>query len=50
MAPAKSQAVIKEYGVPEFDQWIEKFPKKPSLPAEAQVTAFDLWNRQVAGT
>lgn len=49
MAPAKSQAVIKEYGVPEFDQWIDQFPKKPSLPAQAQVTAFDLWNRQVAG-
>ncbi|GHJ36355.1 ABC transporter substrate-binding protein [Streptomyces sp. TS71-3] len=49
MAPAKSQQVVKEYGVPEFDQWIDQFPKKPSLPADAQVTAFDLWNRQVAG-
>ncbi len=49
MAPAKSQKVIKEYGVPDFDQWIDQFPKKPSLPAQAQVTAFDLWNRQVAG-
>lgn len=48
MAPAKSQQVIKEYGVPEMDEWIEKFPKKPSLPADMQVTAFDMWNRQVA--
>ncbi|MFB7115407.1 ABC transporter substrate-binding protein [Streptomyces sp. NPDC056190] len=49
MAPAKSQQVIKEYGVPEFDTWIDQFPKKPSLSSQAQVKAFDLWNRQVAG-
>ncbi|MFJ5900695.1 ABC transporter substrate-binding protein [Streptomyces sp. NPDC093064] len=49
MAPAKSQQVVKEYGVPEFDTWIDQFPKKPSLSAQAQVKAFDLWNRQVAG-
>ncbi|MBO0826274.1 MAG: extracellular solute-binding protein [Streptosporangiales bacterium] len=48
MAPAKSQQVVKEYGVPQMDQWIEKYPKKPSLPADEQVTAFDMWNRQVA--
>ncbi|MEV8567472.1 extracellular solute-binding protein [Streptomyces sp. NPDC051322] len=49
MAPQKSQQVIKEYGVPEFDQWIDQFPKKPSLPAAQQVKAFDIWNREVAG-
>ncbi|MGW3512555.1 ABC transporter substrate-binding protein [Streptomyces sp. NPDC000994] len=49
MAPAKSQQVIKEYGVPEFDTWIDQFPKKPSLSSQAQVKAFELWNRQVAG-
>ncbi|WP_255955501.1 ABC transporter substrate-binding protein [Streptomyces odontomachi] len=49
MAPAKSQQVVKEYGVPDFDKWIDQFPKKPSLPSDAQVSAFDLWNRQVAG-
>ncbi|MEU2429237.1 extracellular solute-binding protein [Streptomyces sp. NPDC007861] len=49
MAPEKSRRTLEEYGVPEFDQWIERFPKKPSLPAEAQVEAFDLWNREVAG-
>ncbi|MFI1395535.1 ABC transporter substrate-binding protein [Streptomyces sp. NPDC020681] len=49
MAPEKSQNTLKEFGVPEFDSWIDRFPKKPSLPAEQQVKAFDLWNRQVAG-
>lgn len=48
MAPAKSQQVIKEFGHPEFDTWIEKFPKEPSLPAQSQVTAFDKWNRDIA--
>ncbi len=47
MAPADSQAVLAEYGVPEFDQWIEQFPKKTSLPADEQVTAFDLWDKQI---
>lgn len=47
MAPADSQQVIKDFGVPEFDQWIEQFPKKTSLPADKQVTAFDLWDKQI---
>ncbi|WP_323371413.1 ABC transporter substrate-binding protein [Streptomyces katsurahamanus] len=49
MAPRKSRNTIREFGVPEFDQWIDRFPKKPSLPAEQQVKAFDLWNRRIAG-
>ncbi|KAF4410883.1 ABC transporter substrate-binding protein [Streptomyces lycii] len=48
MAPEKSQQVIEEYGAPELDTWIEEFPKQPSLPAEQQVEAFDMWNREVA--
>nr|WTB28484.1 extracellular solute-binding protein [Streptomyces sp. NBC_00830] len=50
MAPEKSQKVIEEFGVPEFDSWIDQFPKKPSLPAAQQVAAFDQWNRDVAGS
>ena len=49
MAPQKSQQVLKEFGDPRFDQWIDQFPKKPSLPAAQQVKAFDTWNREVAG-
>ncbi|MFE6129888.1 ABC transporter substrate-binding protein [Streptomyces sp. NPDC056437] len=49
MAPQKSRDVVEEFGVPQFDQWIDRFPKKPSLPAEQQVKAFDMWNREVAG-
>jgi putative spermidine/putrescine transport system substrate-binding protein len=47
MAPQKSQQVIQQFGRPEYDQWIEKFPKETSLPAEQQVTAFDQWDRTV---
>jgi putative spermidine/putrescine transport system substrate-binding protein len=47
MAPADSQAVLQEFGVPEFDQWIDQFPKKTSLPADEQVTAFDMWDQQI---
>ncbi|MEU9015239.1 extracellular solute-binding protein [Streptomyces sp. NPDC048479] len=49
MAPQKSQNTLREFGVPEFDRWIDQFPKKPSLPAEQQVKAFGMWNREVAG-
>ncbi|MGH3318725.1 MAG: ABC transporter substrate-binding protein [Streptosporangiaceae bacterium] len=47
MAPAHSQQVLKEYGRPQYQEWISKYPKETSLPAQAQVKAFDLWNRKV---
>ena len=47
MAPAESQQVIKEYGRPQYDTWIEQYPKQTSLPADKQVAAFDQWNRLV---
>jgi len=47
MAPAKSQQVMAQYGNKDFDTWISQFPIKTSLPADQQVTAFDLWTRQI---
>ncbi len=47
MAPADSQAAIKDLIPPEFETWINQYPKKTSLPADAQVTAFDLWDKNV---
>jgi len=47
MAPASSQETIKKYGRDEYAQWIDQYPKETSLPATAQVTAFDLWDRNV---
>jgi ABC-type uncharacterized transport system YnjBCD substrate-binding protein len=47
MAPAKSQRTIAKYGRPEYEQWIAKYPKHTSLPADKQVLAFDKWNKLV---
>jgi len=47
MAPKESQQVIEKFGRDEYDNWISKFPTETSLPAEQQVAAFDLWNRNV---
>jgi putative spermidine/putrescine transport system substrate-binding protein len=47
MAPPESQQVIQKFGRPEYEQWINEFPKQPSLPAEQQVAAFDQWDRTV---
>jgi len=50
MAPADSQAVLAQYGVPDFDSWMTQYPMKNSLPADAQVTAFDLWDKNIGST
>jgi putative spermidine/putrescine transport system substrate-binding protein len=47
MAPADSQAALKGVIPSQFDQWISQFPKVTSLPADQQVTAFDLWDRNI---
>ena len=47
MAPADSQTIIKQYGRDEYATWIDQYPKHTSLPADAQVTAFDLWDKQI---
>lgn len=49
-APASSQQVIAQYGVPDFDTWMTQYPMKNSLPADAQVTAFDLWDKNIGST
>jgi putative spermidine/putrescine transport system substrate-binding protein len=47
MAPKESQDAIKEYGRPEYDQWLKEFPHTQSLDAKAQVEAFRIWDQQV---
>ncbi|MHB8495425.1 MAG: extracellular solute-binding protein [Casimicrobiaceae bacterium] len=47
MAPKKSQESIKEYGRPEYDGWLKEFPQTQSLPPDAQVKAFALWDQKV---
>ncbi len=50
MAPQKSQDTLRQFGRPEYDQWIAQYPKETSLPAEQQVKAFDKWNQLVGGS
>jgi len=47
MAPAESQAALKEFGRPEYEKWIAEFPHTQSLEAKAQVDAFRIWDQQV---
>jgi putative spermidine/putrescine transport system substrate-binding protein len=47
MAPASSQKVVAQYGDPDFDTWMTQYPIENSLPATAQVTAFDLWGKKI---
>jgi ABC-type uncharacterized transport system YnjBCD substrate-binding protein len=47
MAPADSQAAIKNFVRPEYATWIDQYPKHTSLPADAQVTAFGLWDQKI---
>ena len=46
-APASSQQVIQQFGDPDFDTWTSSGPIRNSLPADAQVTAFDLWDKKI---
>jgi putative spermidine/putrescine transport system substrate-binding protein len=50
MAPQASQDVIAKYGRPEYDSLIANNPTVVPLPYAAMVAAFDLWNRNIAGS
>ncbi len=47
MAPKESQDAVKEFGRPEYDKWLGEFPHTQSLPPQAQVEAFRIWDQQV---
>jgi putative spermidine/putrescine transport system substrate-binding protein len=49
MAPQESQDVISKFGRPEYKDLIANNPNETSLPANDQVTAFDIWDRTVPG-
>jgi putative spermidine/putrescine transport system substrate-binding protein len=47
MAPQESRDALAKFGRPEYDALIENHPKETSLPAEAQVKAFQKWEREI---
>ena len=46
-APQKSQDVIKEYGRPEYAEWIAKQPHALPLEDKAMVAAFKKWDQEI---
>ena len=47
IAPKESQDVLKEFGRPEYDGWIAKFPHTQPLDSKQMVDAFRIWDQQV---
>ena len=47
MAPAESQAAIKEFGRPEYEKWIAENPLEVPLDAKGQVAAFRKWDEDI---
>jgi len=49
MAPADSQAAIKEFGRPEYDDLIKNTPVEVPLDPKALVAAFEKWDKDIGG-
>jgi putative spermidine/putrescine transport system substrate-binding protein len=47
MAPPESQAVIREFGRPEYEEWFAQFPHVQPLEAKLMVMAFDRWDADI---
>ena len=47
MAPAESQAVIKEFGRPEYEKMIAETPAQLPLDPDKMVLAFRMWDERV---
>jgi putative spermidine/putrescine transport system substrate-binding protein len=47
MAPQESQDIIKEFGRPEYDDWIANNPLEVPLDAEKLVEAFRIWDERI---
>jgi putative spermidine/putrescine transport system substrate-binding protein len=49
MAPKESQDVLRDFGRPEYESWLAKFPYTQPLEAKAMVAAFDRWDQDIGG-
>ncbi|HLY27037.1 MAG TPA: extracellular solute-binding protein [Aggregatilineales bacterium] len=47
MAPAASQQTLKDFGRPEYDDWIKSNPIVLPLDAKNLVAAFAMWDKQI---
>jgi len=49
MAPQESQDAIKQFGRPEYADWIANNPIEVPLDPLTMVKAFDLWDKKIGG-
>jgi putative spermidine/putrescine transport system substrate-binding protein len=47
MAPKESQDIIKDFGRPEYDEWLTKFPHVQPLDTKNLNAAFDRWDADI---
>jgi putative spermidine/putrescine transport system substrate-binding protein len=47
MAPRESQDVLREFGRPEYEEWLTQFPHVQPLEAKPMVAAFDRWDQDI---
>ena len=47
MAPEESQEALKEFGRPQYDQWIADHPLETPLDADKLVAAFRIWDERI---
>jgi putative spermidine/putrescine transport system substrate-binding protein len=47
LAPAKTQALFKEFSRPELDELIDKVPKESQLPPDLMHYMLDRWDKQI---
>jgi putative spermidine/putrescine transport system substrate-binding protein len=49
MAPAASRKMLKEYGRPEYDALLAKYPALPQLPGKKLGAMFEKWDKEIGG-
>ena len=49
-APAKSQAEIQQFGRPEYNDWISRYPAETALEYDKLNAAFEKWDKEVGGS
>ncbi len=49
MAPPEMAELNKKYGVPDYEDYINKYPGADPLPPAVLVAAYDKWNRLIGG-
>jgi len=49
MAPAASRKMLRDYGRPEYDALLAKYPALPQLPGKKLGAMFEKWDKEIGG-